>query len=225
MPSTRLQRIAAGAVATFLAATPLAAAQIIYPFPPYPHGAYDASLRLDVTPKDAEVYVDGYYAGVVDSFDGVFQRLRVEPGSHEIVLYREGFRTYRQALYLARDRTFTLELQMEPLAPGEAGEARPVPASAPAVRLPPRPLPGQVPPTSQSDVGRLSIRVQPPDAQISIDGQPWPAPSGPDPLVIDLPEGRHVVQALRSGYVGYLTEVDVRGGETTSLDVNLRPQP
>jgi hypothetical protein len=27
------------------------------------------------TPKEAAVYVDGFYAGVVDDFDGVFQSL------------------------------------------------------------------------------------------------------------------------------------------------------
>jgi len=57
-------------------------AQIVYPFPPYryPNIHADASVRLDVSPRDAEVYVDGYYAGVVDDFDGILQRLRVEPG-------------------------------------------------------------------------------------------------------------------------------------------------
>ena len=58
-----------------------------YPWGPYgypPYRAYrvdpGASLRLEVKPKDAEVYVDGYYAGIVDDFDGTFQRLSVTPG-------------------------------------------------------------------------------------------------------------------------------------------------
>ena len=55
--------------------------------------APDASVRLDVKPKEAEVYVDGYYAGMVDDFDGTFQRLRVEPGEHEIELWLDGYRT------------------------------------------------------------------------------------------------------------------------------------
>ena len=36
---------------------------------------YYGDVRLMVRPRDAAVYVDGYYAGVVDDFDGVFQRL------------------------------------------------------------------------------------------------------------------------------------------------------
>ena len=47
----------------------------------YPH----ASIRTEVTPKDAEVYVDGYYAGRVSQFDGVLQGLQVAPGQRAIV--------------------------------------------------------------------------------------------------------------------------------------------
>ena len=41
-------------------------------------------VKLKVKPSDAAVYVDGYYAGVVDSFDGLFQELTLEVGAHEI---------------------------------------------------------------------------------------------------------------------------------------------
>jgi hypothetical protein len=42
------------------------------------------SLRIVDAPHDARVYVDGYYAGVVDDYDGVFQHLNLEPGAHHI---------------------------------------------------------------------------------------------------------------------------------------------
>ena len=45
---------------------------------------YTGFLRLKVRPRDAQVYVDGYYVGIVDEFDGVFQRLRLEKGPHQI---------------------------------------------------------------------------------------------------------------------------------------------
>jgi hypothetical protein len=210
-------------------------AQIVFPIPPYRNLAYDSSVRLEVTPRDAEVYVDGYYAGVVDDFDGVLQRLRVEPGQHELALYHEGYRTTRQRVYLVRDKTFKMKVRMEPLPPGEAAEPRPVAAVAPTRIEPPRPLPRNGrqgpppnPPTAvpaPAATGRLTIRVEPRDATLTIDGQPWPAASDQDGFILDVPEGRHVIQVRKSGYVGYLTEVDVRGGETTGVDVSLRPQP
>jgi hypothetical protein len=47
-----------------------------YPYYPYgyPYDPVSSSVRLDVKPQAAEVYVDGYRAGTVDDFDGVFQR-------------------------------------------------------------------------------------------------------------------------------------------------------
>jgi hypothetical protein len=53
----------------------------------YPTG----ELRLDVSPRYAEVYVDGYFAGHVDDFDGVFQSLRLEEGPHQIRVAAPGF--------------------------------------------------------------------------------------------------------------------------------------
>jgi len=43
--------------------------------------------------------------------------------------------------------------------------------------------------------------------------------------MIDLSPGRHNIQIRKAGYVGYLTDVQIRRGETTNLDVMLKPQP
>ena len=42
------------------------------------------SLRLHVEPRTAQVFVDGYYVGIVDDFDGHFQHLDLTPGAHRI---------------------------------------------------------------------------------------------------------------------------------------------
>ena len=220
-----------------------------YPWRPYgPVGYYgypEGSIRLEVTPRDAEVYVDGYYAGTVDDFDGAFQRLRVEPGEHEIEVYREGFRPFRQKVYLTPDKTFRIRQPLAPLAQGEQSEPRPQPsnpppqAGQPSPRMP-RGGPGRrmPPPQQGSDPrggqpqeprggqaaahGAVAIRVQPPDAEISIDGENWRGPGGQDRLVIDLAEGSHTVEIRKAGYRTYATQVDVRRGETTPLNVSLR---
>src|SRR5215831_10991826 len=57
------------------------------PYPPVYTGGgyeYDGKLRLKVKPREAAVYVDGYYAGRVEDFDGVFQRLKIDAGPHRI---------------------------------------------------------------------------------------------------------------------------------------------
>ena len=51
----------------------------------------NAEVKVKAEPKDAQVYVDGYYAGPVNDFNGIFQHLNVAPGGHEIELYKDGF--------------------------------------------------------------------------------------------------------------------------------------
>lgn len=48
-----------------------------------PRGAY-GRVHIEGAPGEAEVFVDGYYAGIVDDFDGVRQYLTLEPGVHQI---------------------------------------------------------------------------------------------------------------------------------------------
>jgi hypothetical protein len=218
-------------------------------YPPYgPYGYYrryepESSMRLEVKPKQAEVFVDGYYAGIVDDFDGTFQRLRVPPGEHEITLYLAGYRTVHQKVYLTPDNTFKIKYELEKLGPGEQPEPRPQPSNPPAVDMggaqPPSPYPAppqrpgsrrgpppqaRAPRPEMSGYGSLAIRVQPQDAEVIVDGERWNAPEGQPQVVIELPGGRHTVQIQKPGYRSYIADVEVRPGETTPLNVSLRSQ-
>ena len=55
-----------------------------------PYRAY-GGVRITDAPRDAEVLVDGYYAGIVDDFDGVFQHLDLEAGPHRIEIRARGY--------------------------------------------------------------------------------------------------------------------------------------
>jgi len=96
-----------------------------YPYPYYygsPNYSYDdtvGDIRTQVTPKDAEIYVDGYYAGTADDFDGVFQRLHTEVGGHAITMQLDGYRTVTQNVYVSPGSTTDVKLSLEKLAPGE----------------------------------------------------------------------------------------------------------
>ena len=50
-------------------------------------------LKLKVEPTNAEVYVDGYYMGTVDDFDGTFQKLELEVGAHHVEIRAPGYQT------------------------------------------------------------------------------------------------------------------------------------
>jgi len=70
------------------------------------------SLRLKVKPGNAQVFVDGYFVGTVDSFDGVFQRLNVEAGSHKIELRADGFEPTLFDVMIVPGDTITYEGKM-----------------------------------------------------------------------------------------------------------------
>ena len=211
-----------------------------YPYYPYWGYPYDisASLRLQVNPRDAEVFVDGYYAGTVDDFDGTFQRLHVGPGEHDLELFMPGHRSYQQKVYLQPGKTFSVRHEMESLAAGDAEPLRPVapprptappsrsskrqPAASPGDRDA-APPPNQAGRTQQSEFGSLSLRVQPGDASITIDGEAWENTAPDDRLVVELGLGVHNVQIRKDGYRTYMTDVTIRPGETATLNVAMTP--
>lgn len=65
------------------------------------------ALRLKVKPTNAQVYIDGYYVGLVDAFDGMFQKLEIEAGSHRVEVRAEGFEPVQFDVIVAPGETIT----------------------------------------------------------------------------------------------------------------------
>jgi hypothetical protein len=214
-----------------------------YPYPPYYYGPYydnTGSARLQVVPRNTQVYIDGYFVGVVDNFDGNLQRLNVEVGEHELQLYLEGYRTFTQKVLFPRGGTLRVTHTMQPLGPGESTGLPPRPATGNPTenrevqrgrpyRGPAQPpggtgaeRPAPMPRGEQpSQFGSLLLRVRPSDADILVDGENWSAPEGEDQFVIELAEGPHRIEVRKDGFQTYATTVRVRRGETLRLNVSL----
>lgn len=80
---------------------------VVYPFaypvaPVYAYGRYGTSyvvpsastyggIALDITPWDAEVYVDGVYVGTANLFDGSREALTLPAGPHRIEIHAPGY--------------------------------------------------------------------------------------------------------------------------------------
>ena len=79
-------------------------------------------------------------------------------------------------------------------------------------------------PFDPSRTGTLALRVQPGDATILVDGEPWKGPQSQDRIVIQLREGPHRVRVEKPGFQPFSVDVDVRAGETTSFNVSLLSQ-
>jgi hypothetical protein len=71
-------------------------------------------VKLKVQPKEAEVYVDGFFVGVVDDFDGAFQHLTVKVGEpHRIEIRRAGYETLGFEVKVEPDQTVTYRGEMQ----------------------------------------------------------------------------------------------------------------
>jgi hypothetical protein len=73
------------------------------------------NLRLKIDPKDAQVFVDGYYVGVIDSFDGAFQKLNLDSGGHKIDLKAEGYEPLQFDVLITPGETVTYKGEMKPV--------------------------------------------------------------------------------------------------------------
>jgi PEGA domain len=197
----------------------------------YPVYDNRAVVRVIATPKDAAVYVDGYYAGTVHDFNDWFEGLPLPPGGHEIWLFLDGYRTTRDRVYLSAGSTFKVRHAMERLPVGEASErpavAAPIPPPPDGTFIPPRtqrppaaPVASAEQPPATLVFGTLSLVVQPASADVAIDGDIWTSADGKT-FVVQVPAGTHRIAVTKTGYKTYSAEVEIREGETKRLNVAL----
>jgi hypothetical protein len=219
--------------------------------PGYHRGYYErsGSVRVIVEPNEAKVYVDNYYAGTADDFDGLFQRLNLTPGRHDLALKLEGYETHKVKLYVPLDHTIKIKHKMvrgpedrvsESSVGDPADEARYARRAdddderydddryddrdAPRDRYEPQ---DRAEPRERRDDswpagrerGTLRLDVSPADASIYVDGMF--RGTGDDLRRLSLPAGRHRLEVVRPGYRTLERDVEVQAGETEEVDVEL----
>jgi hypothetical protein len=64
-------------------------------------------LQLDVEPRRAQVYADGWYLGVVDDFSGYYHHLEIGAGSHIIELFAPDYEPLIVRVTVSPGRTTT----------------------------------------------------------------------------------------------------------------------
>lgn len=213
-------------------------------------GYYDnsGSVRVIVEPNKTKVYVDEYYAGTADDFDGIFQRLNLRPGRHDITLKLEGYETHKVKLYVPLDHTLKIKHKMargaadvvsESTVGDPADEERYARRRADEYdrerpeaddRYEPRDRADDGAPRADDqrddswpaarERGTLRLDVSPADASIYVDGMF--RGTGQDLRRLNLPPGRHRLEVVRPGYRTLERDVEVRAGETEQVDVELQ---
>jgi hypothetical protein len=201
--------------------------------PYYYRGRYrdSGSLRVIVDPEQTRVYVDGYYAGIADDFDGIFQRLSIPPGRHEITLKLDGYRTHRFRVYVPVEQTIKIHHVME-RGTGEAtdevvGEPQDYRRDDDRDRDDRRygrrerddDRDVNEDDRDDADAGTLRLELKPSDASVYVDGEF--RGSGRRAETVRLAPGRHRLEVVRPGYRTVEREIEVRSGETVRVEVDL----
>jgi hypothetical protein len=182
-------------------------------------------VRVLVDPAEARVYVDGYYAGTVDDFDGLFQRLNMSSGRHEIALKLEGYKTHRMRVYVAPDSTLKLHYGLEK-GVGETFEdlAKDVPESEARRDEEQERRWSENEARAEKDEaiamgGRLELSIRPEDASVYVDGAF--RGSAREASTLRLAPGPHRIEVVRPGYKTFEKQVDIAPGQTTDVKVEL----
>lgn len=204
-------------------------------YPYWYEPVYDARavVRLGVFPDDAAVYVDGFYAGLADDFDGASRGLPLPPGSHAVLFHRPGYHSQRHHVYLRPGSRLTVAVALDRLEPGQVAALRPA-----VLRVPPPPpgsyrLPvvrwggmitaGPEARSVRAAIGWLELETLPSSAiVVVIDGEPWWT-SAPGRLVADLAVGTHHVRVAAPGFLAVDLLVEIEAGVKTPASVRLVP--
>lgn len=184
--------------------------------PPCDCGSVKLEVLPEVSSDEAQVRVDGAHAGVVDDFDGLFQRLRLPVGAHEIEITHPGSKTFRKRILVSRGRTYGLQHRLEPAMSEVQRDARPVDSAA---------IEAQSLKRGEESVGRsygslrLHVVPRPAQAQVFVDG----AHAG----VIDdfdgafqrltLPTGSHEIEITLDGHRTFREKVLISPRSTHHL--------
>ena len=91
----------------------------LYPFGAVPQTYYDPApdvvyggVRITDAPRDAQVFADGNYVGIVDDFDGAYQHLNLEPGQHRVEIHAPGLTPIAFDIAVQPGRTITLRAEI-----------------------------------------------------------------------------------------------------------------
>jgi hypothetical protein len=176
------------------------------------------ALDLDVKPKQAEVWADGQYVAEARDLDGDPSYLWLQKGSHHIVVYKAGYRSFEEDVYVRVAMVRELKLKLEP------GESAPPAQAQSETRGEPEHPEGSVPqvqaaPSPGEARGQVGLRVKPADATVYVDGEYRGTAS--EVRRLQLSPGHHRVEVVRPGFRPLEKEFDVEAGRTTELELSM----
>ena len=175
-------------------------------------------LDMSVSPKQAEVWVDGKYVAEARELDGNPSYLWLEKGPHHVVVYKAGFRSLEEDVEVNVGMIRELKVKLEP-----GDSAPPVRAAADVRPEAPRPesavpTPEAVLPQAGTD-GGVRLRVDPRDATVYVDDTY--RGTARDLPTLRLPAGHHRVELVRPGFRPLEKAFVVEANRTIDVEVSM----
>ena len=134
-------------------------------YPPYGFRVFTdwqpANLYLDISPNDANVFVDAHYVGPVADFNSSLRRLALPGGPHLVKIRKPGFRPLVIELAVFPGQNVTVSRRMQPSADADDPEADVVTRSFED---------GASVPAAGGPSGNLRLDAQPREAEVFADG-------------------------------------------------------
>jgi hypothetical protein len=213
--------------------------------PAYADRASLGAVAVKVKPQTAEVWLDGRYVGVAESFDGFPTYLWVAPGEHHVAVVHDGFANLERDIQVSAGHVVELEQKLQsgeasrPAPPADRGysldrERAPYPEDGgyrpPEGGYPPRdrePAPRDAQPGERApspDLGRLMLDVRPDDASVYLDGRfvgtGRDVSTATEPLLV-VP-GEHRLQVVHPQYSNAEQTVTMQAGEEKLVEITLQ---
>ena len=159
--------------------------------PPPPLG--DGSLRFEVSPPEAQIFVDDRYVGDARELANIAE-ITASAGRHLL------------EIRVGNEKTFT-EVAVSPHRVTPVRWALVAPTGDDTAPSP--------------ENGRLRLQVSPPGAAIYLDGTFATVSESDHPVSLRLSPGQHRVQMVMPGHKGYAADVTVPDGGEAVIDVQL----
>jgi hypothetical protein len=148
----------------------------------------------------------------------------LSPGSHQIVVSKEGYESSQQAITIEAGKTSSMTASLVEQKPAKppteqaAGKGKPEKIAAAVAASARNPHGGGA---GAGKMGHLLLTANVTGAKISVDGNSKPEWITPLSSPIELDAGYHQVAVLKEGYDSCSRSVTIEGGETRTLDCKL----
>jgi serine/threonine-protein kinase len=178
------------------------------------------------TPQVGQLLVAANVSGAKISVDGRSDPIWVTPytisdlsvGSHQVVVSKEGYDNYQQAVTIEGGKPFTVNASLTAQAPETPPQT---PAEEPAAANV-KPSKKESGPTGAvTRTGQLLVTANVSGAKISVDGSSEPNWITPYSSTIGLAAGTHQVVVSKEGYDDYQQSVTIEGGKPFTVNARL----